>query len=155
MKLCGLLTCLCLASPSWAQEAPDSVDPMPAWAPTGDGFEARLSQLVSHSKKSIRELGGAIGRAFVRVDFNVPLSDGRVTDDRRVAAAVPTLRVLLERGARVLCASHLGRPKGSPRDDEPLQVAPPRQFFHGLPVDLGPVPIDLHFFVGHLATSWS
>ena len=73
------------------------------------------------AKLSIRDLDLAGKRVFIRVDFNVPIKEGRIKDDTRVRASLPTILYALEHGATVILASHLGRPKGGPSPEFSLK----------------------------------
>jgi phosphoglycerate kinase len=75
------------------------------------------------NKKTVRDIDLKGKRVFMRVDFNVPMAEGKVTDDKRIRAALPTIQYVLEQGASVLLASHLGRPKGGPDPEFSLKAA--------------------------------
>src|SRR5919108_5246609 len=75
-------------------------------------------------KKTLRDLPDLRGkRVLVRVDFNVPLdAAGNITNDRRIQAAVPTIRYILDHSGSAVVMSHLGRPKGDPKKDAPFKM---------------------------------
>src|SRR5438105_8347772 len=75
------------------------------------------------NKVTIKDLELRGKRVFIRVDFNVPLKDGVVTDDTRIRETLPTLKLAIEKGARLVLASHLGRPKGGPDPKYSVQPA--------------------------------
>src|SRR5919106_1699844 len=73
------------------------------------------------SKQSITDLDLRGKRVFIRVDFNVPLKNGAITDETRITASLPTIQYALDHGATVILASHLGRPKGKPTPEFSLK----------------------------------
>ncbi len=94
------------------------------------------------NKKTIEDIEVRGKRALVRVDFNVPQDEtGRITDDRRIRAALPTIQYLIEHGAKTILVSHLGRPKGKPEDREKFTLKPVAERLSellGKPVPLAP-----------------
>src|SRR6202142_1866739 len=92
-------------------------------------------------KLSVRDLDLKNKRVFIRVDFNVPLAPGgqEITSDKRIKSSLPTIRYVLEQGAGVILASHLGRPKGKPNPEMSMKpVAKRLEELLGKPVKLAP-----------------
>src|SRR3954462_15412724 len=81
------------------------------------------------AKKTVADVDVKGKRVLMRVDFNVPLEGDRITDDRRIVQAMPTIKSVIERGGRLVLMSHLGRPKGGPGPQYSLKPvpAPPAQ----------------------------
>ncbi len=98
------------------------------------------------NKRSLRDLPPQAldgKRALVRVDFNVPLKNGKVSDDTRLRASLPTIAYLREKGARVVLLSHLGRPKGGPDPQYSLtQIVRDLEGLLGAPVEFIPDPVS-------------
>ncbi len=91
------------------------------------------------NKKTVKDIDIKNKRVLMRVDFNVPMADGKVTDDKRIKAALPTIKYVLEQGASLLLMSHLGRPKGGPDAEFSLRAASEAlAALLGIPVQMAP-----------------
>lgn len=91
------------------------------------------------NKKTVKDIDLKGKRVLMRVDFNVPMQDGKVTDDKRIKASLPTIKYVLDQGASLILMSHLGRPKGGPDPEFSLRPAADVLSSHlGIPVKMAP-----------------
>jgi phosphoglycerate kinase len=95
------------------------------------------------NKKTVRDIDLKGKRVLMRVDFNVPMADGKVTDDKRIKASLPTIKYVLDQSASLILMSHFGRPKGGPDPEFSLRAAAEVLSSHlGIPVKMAPDTID-------------
>src|SRR6476661_4173097 len=85
-----------------------------------------MKESKSMAKKTVADVDVKGKRVLMRVDFNVPLEGSKITDDRRITQALPTIKSVLDRGGRLVLMSHLGRPKGGPEPKYSLKPAAER-----------------------------
>src|SRR4029453_13040671 len=94
------------------------------------------------NKKTIKDVDISGKRVFIRVDFNVPIKEGKIEDDTRIQGALPTIEYAISKGAKVILASHLGRPlkdkkkaeeKGMPYDPAKYSLRPVYEYLRRLP----------------------
>ena len=81
---------------------------------------------MNYNKKSIEDVNVSGKRVLCRCDFNVPTKDGKITSDKRIVAAMPTIRYLVDHKAKVILCSHMGKPKGEYKPELSLQVVADR-----------------------------
>lgn len=79
---------------------------------------------MNYNKKTIEDIEVSGKRVLTRCDFNVPMMDGKITSEKRIVAALPTIKYLMGKGAKVILCSHMGKPKGEPEDAEKFTLAP-------------------------------
>ena len=85
-----------------------------------------MEVIMNYNKKSVRDVDVSGKRVLCRCDFNVPTKDGKITSDKRIVAALPTIKYLVEHGARVILCSHMGKPKGEWKPELSLKIVADR-----------------------------